>query len=102
MQIKYILHQGMSSVVFPEENKLIETALILNSDFLSTRRHDISAPMKSVPLISLFCSLPPPPSQYWIDLMAYFSKWKQLNFYLFFLLKYLTYPSHLFNYRFFL
>lgn len=57
MQIKYILHQGMPSVVFLEENKLIETALILNSDFLSTRRHDISAPMKSVPLISLFRSL---------------------------------------------
>lgn len=37
MQIKHILHQGMSSVVFPEENKLIETALILNADFLSKR-----------------------------------------------------------------
>lgn len=34
MQIKHISHQGMSSVVFPVEKKLIETGLTLNSDFL--------------------------------------------------------------------
>lgn len=55
--MKHILHQGMSSVVFPEENKLIERALILNADFLSERWHDTPAPIKSVSLISSCCSL---------------------------------------------
>lgn len=41
MQIKHIIHQGMSSVVSPKENKLIETGLILNSDFLSKSWHDL-------------------------------------------------------------